>query len=76
MTKIGATLLATLALGALVPAGAAMAQPNHHSAPHHAANHAVVKKTTVKKTVVRKPAHRKVTCHYVMQHGRKVKVCK
>lgn len=75
MTKIGATLLATLALGALVPAGAAMAQPNRHPAPHRA-NHAVVKKTTVKRTVVRKPAHRKVTCHYVMQHGRKVKVCK
>lgn len=72
MTKTGATLLAALALGALVPAGAAMAQPHHAPAPQHH----TVKKTVVKKTVVRKPAHRKVTCRYVVQHHRKVKVCK
>ncbi|MGO4168331.1 hypothetical protein EDF58_10637 [Novosphingobium sp. PhB57] len=73
MTKTGATLLAALALGALVPAGAAMAQPERHPTPHH---QTVVKKTTVKKTAVRKPVHKKVTCRYVVQHGRKVKVCR
>ncbi|MBO9724353.1 MAG: hypothetical protein J7530_08265 [Novosphingobium sp.] len=69
--KTSTALLAALAL-ATFGAGAASAQPHHTpTPPHH-----TVKKTVVKKTVVRKPAHKKVTCRYVVQHGRKTKVCK
>ncbi|WP_443478008.1 hypothetical protein ACLIMP_01535 [Novosphingobium aerophilum] len=76
MKKTGTTLLAALALGALIPASGAMAQ---QPAPHptaHPTKAAVVKKTTTRQTTVKKTTHKKVTCRYVMQHGKKVKVCK
>lgn len=71
--KTSTALLAALAL-ATFGAGAVSAQPN----PHPTASHkpAVVKKTTHRQTTVRKTAHKKVSCRYVVQHGKKVKVCK